>query len=45
MGSINTPEILIFKPTYDEFKDFDKYIQFIEQKEAHKAGIAKVSNF
>ena len=38
-----TPKIMVFHPTYDEFKDFSKYIAYIESKGAHKAGLAKVS--
>lgn len=42
-NSVNgKPRIMIFHPTYDEFKDFSKYIKFIESKGAHKAGLAKV---
>lgn len=36
------PQILTFRPTWDEFKDFAKYIQHIESLGAHKAGLAKV---
>jgi len=35
-------KILVFRPTYDEFKDFSKYIDYMESKGAHKGGIAKV---
>lgn len=38
-----TPKIMVFHPTYEEFKDFSKYIQYIESKGAHKAGLAKVT--
>ncbi|XP_069363912.1 uncharacterized protein [Maniola hyperantus] len=34
--------IQTFRPTWDEFKDFNKYIQYMESKGAHKAGLAKV---
>ena len=37
------PEIMVFRPTYEEFKDFSKYIEYIESQGAHKAGLAKVS--
>ncbi|XP_043478952.1 lysine-specific demethylase 4A-like isoform X2 [Leptopilina heterotoma] len=36
------PRIQVFRPTYDEFKDFAKYVEFMESKGAHKAGLAKV---
>lgn len=39
------PKIMTFRPTYDEFKDFKKYIEYIETQGAHKAGLAKVSQF
>ncbi|XP_053622971.1 lysine-specific demethylase 4C-like [Plodia interpunctella] len=34
--------IQVFRPTWEEFKDFNKYIQYMESKGAHKAGLAKV---
>lgn len=37
-----TPKIMVFRPTWDEFKDFAKYIKHIETLGAHKAGLAKV---
>lgn len=37
-------KIQTFRPSWDEFKDFSKYIKFIESKGAHKAGLAKVSS-
>lgn len=33
---------MVFRPTWDEFKDFAKYIDHMESKGAHKAGLAKV---
>ncbi|KAJ1525297.1 hypothetical protein ONE63_010119 [Megalurothrips usitatus] len=36
------PRIMVFKPTYEEFKDFAQYIKYMESKGAHKGGIAKV---
>ncbi|GBP32713.1 Probable lysine-specific demethylase 4B [Eumeta japonica] len=38
-GGIN---IQTFRPTWEEFKDFNKFIQYMESKGAHKAGLAKV---
>ena len=43
MDSSGVPKIMVFRPTMDEFKDFNRYIEYIEQLGAHKAGIAKVS--
>lgn len=37
------PKIMIFRPTYEEFKDFKQYMKYIETQGAHKAGLAKVS--
>lgn len=37
------PNIQVFKPTYEEFKNFSKYIEYMESQGAHKAGLAKVS--
>lgn len=33
---------MVFRPTWEEFKDFSSYIQHMESKGAHKAGLAKV---
>ena len=33
---------MVFRPTWDEFKDFNKYIAYIESQGANKAGLAKV---
>lgn len=37
-------KIQVFRPTWEEFKDFPKYIEYIESQGAHKAGLAKVSD-
>ena len=37
------PRIQVFRPTWEEFKDFSKFIEYIESQGAHKAGLAKVS--
>lgn len=39
------PNIMVFRPSWDEFKDFAKYVEYMESKGAHKAGIAKVKIF
>ncbi|EFN86038.1 uncharacterized protein LOC105181802 [Harpegnathos saltator] len=36
------PRIQVFRPTYEEFKDFSKYVEYMESQGAHKAGLAKV---
>lgn len=36
------PKIMVFRPTWEEFKDFTSYIKYIESQGAHKAGLAKV---
>ncbi|OQV21745.1 Lysine-specific demethylase 4C [Hypsibius exemplaris] len=36
------PKILTFHPTLEEFQDFEKYIHFMESRNAHLGGIAKV---
>ncbi|XP_012269220.2 lysine-specific demethylase 4C-like isoform X1 [Athalia rosae] len=41
-NSGGAPRIMVFRPTYEEFKDFSAYIVHMESKGAHKAGIAKV---
>lgn len=35
--------IMTFYPTAEEFKDFSRYVGYIESKGAHLAGLAKVS--
>ncbi|XP_014668968.1 PREDICTED: lysine-specific demethylase 4A-like isoform X2 [Priapulus caudatus] len=41
-ASGNGPKIQVFHPTMEEFKDFPKYVDYIESCGAHKAGLAKV---
>ncbi|KAK2585911.1 hypothetical protein KPH14_010495 [Odynerus spinipes] len=41
-ASRGAPRIQVFRPTYEEFKDFTKYVEYMESKGAHKAGLAKV---
>lgn len=36
------PEIMVFEPTLEEFSNFNKFIAYIESKNAHAGGIAKV---
>lgn len=37
-----TPRIMVFRPTWEEFQNFSDYIAYMESKGAHKAGVAKV---
>ncbi|ETN59259.1 JmjC domain-containing histone demethylation protein 3C [Anopheles darlingi] len=37
-----TPRIMVFRPTWEEFQDFSAYIDYMESKGAHKAGLVKV---
>ena len=42
-GGSTLPKIMTFRPTMEEFKDFAKYIKYMESQGAHKAGLAKVN--
>ncbi|KAH0628318.1 hypothetical protein JD844_009278 [Phrynosoma platyrhinos] len=35
-------KIMTFRPTMDEFREFNKYLVYMESKGAHRAGLAKV---
>ncbi|XP_053321954.1 lysine-specific demethylase 4C [Spea bombifrons] len=35
-------KIMTFRPTVEEFRDFNKYLVFMESKGAHRSGLAKV---
>lgn len=48
MASDSVPQapgsrIMTFYPTKEEFRDFNRYIAYMESKGAHLAGMAKVS--
>ena len=34
---------MCFNPTMEQFRNFSKFIEFMESKGAHKCGVAKVS--
>lgn len=34
--------VMRFMPTMDEFRDFPKFIEYMEQQGAHHCGVAKV---
>lgn len=36
------PRIMVFRPTWEEFSNFSKYIEYMESRGAHLAGVAKV---
>ncbi|XP_023300244.2 probable lysine-specific demethylase 4A [Lucilia cuprina] len=36
------PRIMTFRPSYEEFKDFSSYIDYIESRGAHLAGLVKI---
>lgn len=42
MGETPPPKIQVFRPTWEEFKNFPKYIEYIETQGAHRAGLAKI---
>lgn len=35
-------QIPVFRPTFDQFKDFKSYVSYIESRGAHKIGLAKI---
>lgn len=37
-----TPRIMTFRPSYEEFKDFSGYVEYMESRGAHKAGLVKI---
>ncbi|KAM8961770.1 lysine-specific demethylase 4C isoform 1-T1 [Pelodytes ibericus] len=41
-GQNNACKIMTFRPTLEEFKDFNKYLVYMESKGAHRSGLAKV---
>jgi hypothetical protein len=44
-NSFRVRDIMTFRPTFEEFKDFNKYIEYMESQGAHEAGLAKVITF
>lgn len=40
--SSQVPRIMVFRPTWEEFSNFSKYIEYMESKGAHLAGVVKV---
>ncbi|KAL7050218.1 hypothetical protein ACKWTF_003995 [Chironomus riparius] len=39
---MDIPRIMVFRPSYAEFKNFSEYISYMEKCGAHKAGLAKI---
>lgn len=39
------PAVMTFTPSKEEFKDFVRYVAYMESQGAHRAGMAKVSGF
>lgn len=44
MAKNQQPRIMVFRPTWRQFQNFSAYIEYMESKGAHKAGIAKVND-
>ncbi|XP_052870882.1 lysine-specific demethylase 4A-like [Anopheles cruzii] len=42
MAEEERTRIQVFRPTWEEFKNFSKYIEYIESQGAHRAGLAKI---
>lgn len=42
MAQHHEPRIMVFRPTWEEFQNFPKYIEYMELKGAHYAGLVKV---
>lgn len=40
--TLTTGGIMVFRPSEEEFKNFNQYIKYIEECGAHKIGLAKV---
>ena len=36
------PKVMVFQPSMDEFKDFPRFVEHMENAGAHKIGLAKV---
>ena len=39
---LNVPEAPVFYPTYEEFKDFTKFVEYLETTDAPRAGICRI---
>lgn len=36
-------KIMTFRPSMEEFREFNKYLAYMESQGAHRAGVAKVN--
>lgn len=45
LGANPAHKIMTFRPTMEEFRDFDKYIAYMETQGAHRMGLAKVLTY
>lgn len=41
-GRNKIPRIMTFRPSYEEFKNFSSYVEYMERRGANLAGLAKV---
>uniref|UniRef100_A0A1A9V2H0 [histone H3]-trimethyl-L-lysine(9) demethylase n=1 Tax=Glossina austeni TaxID=7395 RepID=A0A1A9V2H0_GLOAU len=41
-GRQKIPRIITFRPSYEEFKDFSGFVDYMESRGAHLAGLAKI---
>ncbi|TDG48942.1 hypothetical protein AWZ03_004626 [Drosophila navojoa] len=41
-GTNNVPRIMTFRPSYEEFVNFAEYVEYMESRGAHKAGLVKI---
>lgn len=41
-STMTSPRIMVFRPTWEEFQNFPKYIEYMEKCGANNAGLAKV---
>ena len=39
---MDKPQVMVFRPTMEEFKNFPRFIAHMEELDAHKVGLAKV---
>ena len=42
-GGLSIPPIMVFRPSWEEFKDFHSFMRTVEDQEAYRGGLVKVS--